>query len=69
VNDAYTAILPALLPLLGLRFGLSETLLCKAYLAGPPAIIDAAGPLLLERSMRAADIHAGVFFTPERQAA
>ena len=27
VNDAYTAILPALLPLLGLRFGLSEMLL------------------------------------------
>lgn len=27
VNDAYTAILPALLPLLGLRFGLTETLL------------------------------------------
>ncbi len=27
VNDAYTAILPALLPLIGLRFGLTETLL------------------------------------------
>ena len=41
----------------------------KAYVAGPPAMVDAAGPRLLERGMRAADIHADVFFTPERQAA
>ena len=37
----------------------------KAYLAGPPAMVDAAGPMLLERGLRAADIHADVFFTPE----
>lgn len=36
----------------------------KAYLAGPPAMVDAAGPILLERGLRAADIHADVFFTP-----
>lgn len=38
----------------------------KAYLAGPPAMIDATMPLLIERGIRAADIHADVFFTPER---
>jgi CDP-4-dehydro-6-deoxyglucose reductase len=38
----------------------------KAYLAGPPAMIDATAPLLIERGIRAADIHADVFFTPER---
>jgi len=37
----------------------------KAYLAGPPAMVDAAGPVLLERGLRAADIHADVFYTPE----
>ncbi len=36
----------------------------KAYLAGPPAMIDATAPLLIERGIRAADIHADVFFTP-----
>ena len=41
----------------------------KAYLAGPPAMVDAAAPLLLERGIRKDDIHADVFFTPERQAA
>jgi len=38
----------------------------KAYLAGPPAMIDATAPLLIERGIRAADIHADVFFTPEQ---
>ena len=37
----------------------------KAYLAGPPAMVDAAGPVLLQRGLRAADIHADVFYTPE----
>lgn len=37
----------------------------KAYLAGPPVMVDAAGPMLLERGLRADDIHADVFFTPE----
>lgn len=37
----------------------------KAYLAGPSAMVDAAGPMLLERGLRAADIHADVFYTPE----
>lgn len=40
----------------------------KAYLAGPPAMVDAAGPILLERGLRPADIHADVFFTPEHSA-
>ena len=40
----------------------------KAYLAGPPAMVDVAGPMLLERGLRAADIHADVFFTPEHSA-
>ncbi|MDX8322809.1 2Fe-2S iron-sulfur cluster binding domain-containing protein [Rhizobium rhizogenes] len=38
----------------------------KAYLAGPPAMIEATVPQLLARGIRTADIHADVFFTPER---
>ncbi|KDR88455.1 hypothetical protein K538_27640, partial [Agrobacterium tumefaciens GW4] len=38
----------------------------KAYIAGPPAMIEATVPQLLARGMRTADIHADVFFTPER---
>jgi CDP-4-dehydro-6-deoxyglucose reductase/ferredoxin-NAD(P)+ reductase (naphthalene dioxygenase ferredoxin-specific) len=41
----------------------------KAYLAGPPAMIDAAGPLLIERGLRMEDMHADVFFTPEEATA
>ena len=37
----------------------------KAYLAGPPAMVEAVGLVLLERGIGAADIHADVFFTPE----
>ncbi|KJF69316.1 2Fe-2S iron-sulfur cluster-binding protein [Rhizobium nepotum] len=38
----------------------------KAYLAGPPAMIEATVPQLVARGIRPADIHADVFFTPER---
>ncbi|MCA1866755.1 2Fe-2S iron-sulfur cluster binding domain-containing protein [Agrobacterium genomosp. 3] len=38
----------------------------KAYLAGPPAMIEATVPQLVARGMRTADIHADVFFTPDR---
>lgn len=41
----------------------------KAYLAGPPVMIDAAGPLLIERGLRMEDMHADVFFTPEEATA
>lgn len=37
----------------------------KAYMAGPPAMIDAAGIMLRELGLRGEDIHADVFFTPE----
>lgn len=37
----------------------------KAYMAGPPAMIDVAGPLLQSRGLRNEDIHADVFFMPE----
>lgn len=37
----------------------------KAYVAGPPAMVDAARAVLAERGVAAADIHADVFFTPE----
>lgn len=37
----------------------------KAYIAGPPAMIDAAVPLLSERGLRMEDMHADVFYTPE----
>lgn len=38
----------------------------KVYMAGPPAMIDAAGPMLVARGARNADIHADVFFTPDQ---
>lgn len=41
----------------------------KAYMAGPPAMIDAAGPLVMERGLRPDDMHADVFFTPEEETA
>ncbi|KQU72792.1 2Fe-2S iron-sulfur cluster-binding protein [Aminobacter aganoensis] len=37
----------------------------KAYVAGPPAMVDAAMAVLGARGVLAADIHADVFFTPE----
>lgn len=37
----------------------------KIYVAGPPAMIDAAAPILAARGARASDIHADVFFTPD----
>jgi CDP-4-dehydro-6-deoxyglucose reductase/ferredoxin-NAD(P)+ reductase (naphthalene dioxygenase ferredoxin-specific) len=38
----------------------------KAYVAGPPAMVDAAGASLVARGLSASDIHADVFFTPEQ---
>ncbi|WP_395449761.1 2Fe-2S iron-sulfur cluster-binding protein [Aminobacter sp. UC22_36] len=37
----------------------------KAYVAGPPAMVDAAMAILGARGLQASDIHADVFFTPE----
>jgi CDP-4-dehydro-6-deoxyglucose reductase/ferredoxin-NAD(P)+ reductase (naphthalene dioxygenase ferredoxin-specific) len=37
----------------------------KAYVAGPPAMVDAAISVLAARGVPASDIHADVFFTPE----
>lgn len=37
----------------------------KAYVAGPPAMVDAAMAVLGARGVFAVDIHADVFFTPE----
>jgi len=37
----------------------------KAYMAGPPAMTDAAAASLLERGLPAEDLHVDVFFTPE----
>ena len=36
---------------------------CKAYLAGPPPMVEAATALLLKRGIRRADIHADAFYT------
>jgi len=36
---------------------------CKAYLAGPPPMVEAATELLLKRGIRRADIHADAFYT------
>lgn len=37
----------------------------KAYVAGTPAMVDAAGAILRARGISTSDIHADVFFTPE----
>ncbi|KAB2707049.1 2Fe-2S iron-sulfur cluster binding domain-containing protein [Brucella intermedia] len=37
----------------------------KVYMAGPPAMIDAAGVMLRELGLQSEDMHADVFFTPE----
>lgn len=39
----------------------------KAYVAGPPAMVDAAWAVLAERGVLSADIHADVFFTPQAE--
>ena len=39
----------------------------KAYVAGPPAMVDASLAMLFERCVSARDIHADVFFTPDVQ--
>lgn len=41
----------------------------KAYVAGPPAMVDAAQETLTQRGLGANDLHADVFFTPETGAA
>ncbi len=37
----------------------------KAYVAGPPAMVDAAMAVTTSRGLRQQDLHADVFFTPE----
>ena len=37
----------------------------KAYVAGPPAMVDAAMAVATARGLRPEDLHADVFFTPE----
>ena len=39
----------------------------RAYVAGPPGMVDAAYAVLTERGVPAANIHADVFFTPEEE--
>lgn len=39
----------------------------KAYVAGPPAMVDAVGAVLAARGVAASDLHADVFFTPEER--
>ena len=39
----------------------------KAYVAGPPAMVDASLSVLIDRGVSARDIHADVFFTPEEK--
>jgi CDP-4-dehydro-6-deoxyglucose reductase/ferredoxin-NAD(P)+ reductase (naphthalene dioxygenase ferredoxin-specific) len=41
----------------------------KAYIAGPPAMVEAATRLLQERGMRHEDIHADAFYTEAEKAA
>jgi CDP-4-dehydro-6-deoxyglucose reductase/ferredoxin-NAD(P)+ reductase (naphthalene dioxygenase ferredoxin-specific) len=41
---------------------------CKAYLAGPPPMVEAATAMLLERGMRREDIHADAFYTEAEKA-
>lgn len=37
----------------------------KAYVAGPPAMVEAAMRAALERGLRRDDLHADIFFTPQ----
>ncbi|MBF9232152.1 2Fe-2S iron-sulfur cluster-binding protein [Microvirga alba] len=37
----------------------------KAYVAGPPVMVEAAGTALAERGLGVGDLHADIFFTPE----
>lgn len=37
----------------------------KAYVAGPPVMVEAVGQVCRERRLRETDLHADVFFTPE----
>jgi len=37
----------------------------KAYVAGPPAMVDAAMAITTARGLRPQDLHADVFFTPQ----
>lgn len=37
----------------------------KAYVAGPPLMVEAAMQIGMERGLRQADLHADVFFTPQ----
>ncbi len=39
----------------------------KAYVAGPPPMVDAAMAVVFARRLRPEDMHADVFFTPEGQ--
>jgi ferredoxin-NAD(P)+ reductase (naphthalene dioxygenase ferredoxin-specific) len=41
---------------------------CKAYVAGPPAMVEAATRLFEQRGMRRADIHADAFYTAAEMA-
>lgn len=41
----------------------------KAYVAGPPPMVDAAMEIAFARGLNAEDMHADVFFTPQEQAA
>lgn len=36
----------------------------KAYIAGPPAMVDAVGSVLADRGVASSDVHADIFFTP-----
>ena len=42
---------------------------CKAYLAGPPPMVEAATALCLERGMRRQDVHDDAFYTEADKAA
>jgi CDP-4-dehydro-6-deoxyglucose reductase/ferredoxin-NAD(P)+ reductase (naphthalene dioxygenase ferredoxin-specific) len=41
---------------------------CMAYLAGPPALVEAVAILLEQRGLRRGDIHADAFYTAEEMA-
>src|SRR5690606_25197698 len=42
---------------------------CKAYVAGPPVMVEAVTTVLLNRDIRAEDIHADAFYTEAEKAA
>lgn len=77
-NLSFTAVLSDALLGVGWRTGLVTDALAqdlrdldgwKAYVAGPPPMVEAAMQICTSRGLRSEDLHADVFFTPSEASA